>query len=193
MSTIRIAHANIPADAYRPIPDHVLLHAHDEDTPRTAEGYAEALDQFDVGRHRRYQPRGGRTFCNIYVWDATRALGAEIPHWVDIATMEPAQMGANGAGETQANALILMLRARRWGWRPAGGGVAAQDAANAGTPTLVGWHNLRGIGHVAMLRPRTSGPQCVAQAGKVCGDAVPLAAAFGSAAAHVEWFVFAGR
>lgn len=52
---------------------------------RNAHTYNEVLNPFAVGNNPRYTPRGGNTSCNIFVWDATRAMGAEIPHWVDDA------------------------------------------------------------------------------------------------------------
>ena len=49
------------------------------------------IEQFDVENSARYTPHkhGGDTYCNIFVWDVTSALGAEIPHYVDAQTGAP--------------------------------------------------------------------------------------------------------
>jgi hypothetical protein len=51
---------------------------------RSPELYRAVIDQFQVGTAERYRPfRNGNTYCNIYVWDVTRAMGAEIPLYTD--------------------------------------------------------------------------------------------------------------
>jgi hypothetical protein len=42
------------------------------------------INQFAVENNARYLPvpNHGLTFCNIFSCDVTRAMGAEIPHWV---------------------------------------------------------------------------------------------------------------
>jgi hypothetical protein len=47
--------------------------------------YLEAVNQFGVESQchlARYRPTGFGTFCNIFVWDVSRAVGSELPHWV---------------------------------------------------------------------------------------------------------------
>ena len=118
--------------------------------------YDAVLDQFDVGRNPRYARRDGNTYCNIFAWDATRAMGAEVPHWVS-------------GHELDANSLHRWLgnEGGRTGWRR----VNAQEAqaqANLGRPTLATWYNPGGIGHVAMVRPGAVTPEgpTIAQAGR---------------------------
>ena len=88
-------------------------------THRSRENYNAVLDYFNVGnslgdkvkdhkrlendRYRRIDPR---TWCNIYVHDVTRAMWANIPHWV-------------GKSELSANRTVRWLdsdQGRKNGW-----------------------------------------------------------------------------
>lgn len=137
---------------------------------RSAELYTEVLDQFAVGDNVRYaqnQQGKGETYCNIFVWDATKAMGVEIPHWVD-GNGNPTAVAATGSRELSANGVVGWLNQHgpSNGWRVVGA-EEAQQLANQGKPTVAGWSNPRGIGHVAMVRPGemgANGPR-IAQAG----------------------------
>ena len=48
---------------------------------RSAYHYFKVIEQFEVESSPRYEP-GKKTYCNIFAWDVTRAMGAEIPHWL---------------------------------------------------------------------------------------------------------------
>ncbi len=129
--------------------------------------YDQVLNQFGVGSNPRYRPRGGNTYCNIFVWDATRSMGAEIPHWVD-QSGRPAGVGAAGAWEMDANDTNRWLnnQGAAAGWRKVSA-AEAQRHANSGSPAVVSWKNPGGIGHIGMVRPgelTTRGP-AMAQAG----------------------------
>jgi WXG100 family type VII secretion target len=136
---------------------------------RDARVYDVVIDQFAVGRNKRYdknQQNKGETYCNIFVWDTTRAMGAEIPHWVnDQGNPVPQGQGR----ELSANGSIRWLETHgaERGWSV----VTAQDAqqmANQGKPVVATYENPGGIGHVAMVRPGeyslAEGPR-IAQAG----------------------------
>ncbi len=130
--------------------------------------YDQVLNQFGVGSNPRYRPRGGNTYCNIFVWDATRAMGAEIPHWVD-RNGNAARVGAPGAWEMDANDTNRWLhnQGAANGWRRVSAS-QAQAHANSGAPAVVSWKNPGGIGHIGMIRPGTvtnRGP-ALAQAGR---------------------------
>ncbi|MBS1151852.1 MAG: Muramidase (flagellum-specific) [Myxococcaceae bacterium] len=117
--------------------------------------YDDVVNQFAVGVNLRYARRDGNTYCNIFVWDVTKAMGAEIPHWV------------NGR-ELDANSCNSWLRSQgaAHGWKQLSAS-EAQAAANRGQPAVASWNNPVGIGHIAMVRPGTindSGPAS-AQAG----------------------------
>ncbi len=132
---------------------------------RSAADYNNVINQFAVGSNPRYTPRGGNTYCNIFVWDVTRAMGAEIPHWVD-ANGAPTRVG--GGRELNANATSdwLHQHGAQHGWRKVSA-AEAQRLANEGHPAVASWKNPGGIGHIAMVRPgeiNANGPT-IAQAG----------------------------
>jgi LysM repeat protein len=132
--------------------------------------YSQLINQFAVGDNPRFLAGQGQTYCNIFVWDVTRAMGAEVPHWVDAAG-DIAAPGALGAFEININAGVTWMRnhgAPRHGWQsvtPA----QAQDSANQGKVAVVMWKNETGAhGHTAVVRPGSvdgNGP-ATAQAGR---------------------------
>ncbi len=141
---------------------------------RSAENLRAIIDQFDVENAGRYVPRDGYTFCNIFLWDVTSALGCEIPHYVDPDTGEPMTYpDVSGAMELNSNRTLgwLLSKGGEYGWRE----VTAEDAqnsANAGLPAVGVYENPGGIGHVQVVCPsedglydESKGP-AVAQAGR---------------------------
>lgn len=129
--------------------------------------YAQVINQFAVGDNPRYARRNGNTYCNIYAWDVTRAMGAELPHWRR-HDGTPAQPFEQGAYEMNANGTARWLNqhGERYGWRQ----VSAEEAqahANRGAPAVAIRENPGGIGHVAVVRPgeMTDRGPCIAQAG----------------------------
>jgi hypothetical protein len=149
------------------------------------------IQQFKVAVNLRHLPKEGNTYCNIFVWDVTKALGAEIPHWVR-DNGEPCPVGRGR--ELDANAVVLWLREHGpdYGWHPANT-EGALTAANQGKPTVAVWLNEGGIGHVAMVRPGQPDPEKgvpIAQAGAVNFDDGYLVDGFGTeAAGAVEYYV----
>ncbi|MBZ4423253.1 peptidoglycan-binding protein [Myxococcus sp. RHSTA-1-4] len=138
---------------------------------RNADTYNQVINQFGVGVNPRYTPRDSSgdgvkdTFCNIFLWDVTRAMGAEIPHWVD----GNGNSVAPGKGrEMNANATVdwMNKHGARNGWRKVSA-EEAQKMANAGHPTVALWKNPSGIGHVGVIRPGevTDRGPALAQAG----------------------------
>jgi LysM repeat protein len=132
--------------------------------------YSQLINQFAVGNNPRYLPDNGNTYCNIFAWDVSRAMGAEIPHWVDSAghIMSP---DAPNATEININGGINWMRSlgvTQFGFHAASP-QQAQDAANQGKLAVVMWKNTgSGHGHVAVVRPGTitdKGP-AIAQAGR---------------------------
>lgn len=140
---------------------------------RSAAMLEQVLEQFDVTTAKRYQPDKVRTWCNIFVWDATRALGCEVPHWYDVQTGEGLPVGRGS--EMTANRMVDYLDGGFGGWRK----VTPEDAvarASFGFPVILGWYNqYSGPGHVAMLLPDGT----VAQAGRKCLWRATVAKAFG--------------
>jgi len=122
---------------------------------RSPTTYRQVVEMLDVARNARYQPKPGATFCNIFLWDATKANGCEIPHWVY-------------GHEHSANDVCDWLRHEgpANGWTSVDSG-HARVRANAGFPTVAAWKNPSGPGHVAVVLPSPDdGPTRIAQAGR---------------------------
>lgn len=125
------------------------------------------INQFAVGDNPRYARRNGNTYCNIYAWDVTRAMGAELPHWRR-HDGTPAEPFERGAYEMNANGTARWLNehGEQYGWRQVSA-AEAQAHANRGGPAVAIRENPGGIGHVAVVRPgeMTDRGPCIAQAG----------------------------
>lgn len=133
---------------------------------RSPARYEAVIDQFAVEknpRYRRNQQGKGETYCNIFVWDVTRAMGAEIPHWVDQEN-SPTVLGKGI--ELDANGAIQWLQTQE-SWKRVDP-KRAQNLANQGFPVMATWLNPGGVGHIAVVRPgqysSNEGP-AIAQAG----------------------------
>jgi hypothetical protein len=134
---------------------------------RDVKTYNYVLDQFAVGVNPRYAHAKGATWCNIYLWDVTRAMGAEIPHWVD-KSGNPVAVGQGNELSANATNAWLHKYGSRFGWQKVTLDQAV-TAANMGCPAVVSWKNPGGHGHVAMIRPSqpTSQGPWMAQAGRI--------------------------
>lgn len=126
---------------------------------RSPDNYLAALRQFEVETNPRYvrghdnDPKNGEeTYCNIFLWDVTKAMSCEVPHWIDPATGVECPMG-KGA-ELSANGVCdwFSSHALSNGWMECGE-IKARARASSGFPTVVLWKNIRGIGHVGMVLP----------------------------------------
>ena len=131
--------------------------------------YSQLINQFAVGNNQRHLPDNGNTYCNIFAWDVSRAMGAEIPHWIDNSG-NVAAPHAPHASEININGGITWMRGHgvtQFGFHSCTP-PQAQDAANQGKLAVVMWKNDAGHGHVAVVRPGTvtdKGP-AIAQAGR---------------------------
>lgn len=138
-----------------------------EQGSRDPEQYAAVIDRFDVDGHRRYDYEHSNTYCNIFAWDVTKAMGVEIPHWYDENSGLETPLGEGI--EMSANRMDAWFDAHgaEHGWR----GISAAEAAIAaasGHPTLALWRNPNPSrsGHVALIRPESEpGELLIAQAG----------------------------
>ena len=129
------------------------------------------IDQFMVASNTRYKRTSSATYCNIFAWDVTSALNAEIPHW--IKNNAPAEPGASGAHELTANATYNWLRdyGGGYGWYTVSA-KQAQERANSGYPTVAVWKNPTGkSGHIAVVRPEGSGYYYSSSKGPVIAQA----------------------
>lgn len=137
---------------------------------RSADAYNSVLDQFGVQANPRYAERGGNTYCNVFVRDATRAMGCEIPpnKAEDMTRWLQQQGPANGWKEVSPD--------------------EAQRLANEGKPAVAAYlGNDSEPGHVAMIRPRQEGDTTaivIAQAGAKNDNYMPLREGFGSREVH---------
>ncbi len=154
---------------------------------RSADAYNSVIDQFSVDNNPRYARREGNTYCNIFAWDVTRAMGAEIPHWVDGAG-NPTGVGQGRELDANGGHRWLEQHGPRHGWREVSA-AEAQALANQGHPTVASWNNPGGIGHIAVVRPGEDngrGP-AIAQAGASNFNNGHVRDSFGNA--PVKYFV----
>lgn len=129
---------------------------------RSPEALRAVIDQFDVVNSERYRPgRNNTTYCNIFVWDVTSALGCEIPHYVDSLTGEPRTYpDITGAYELDANGVYdwLLDHGQEYGWREVTA-EEAQNSANEGYPVVAAMSkkSTNGVGHVQIVCPSEDG------------------------------------
>ncbi|TDN39151.1 LysM peptidoglycan-binding domain-containing protein [Hymenobacter sp. UV11] len=146
--------------------------------------YNEVIDQLAVGYNPRYLPGEGCTYCNIFVWDVTRALDCPMPHWImpDGAIAAPLQAGASEITINGGAAWMREYGVKNYGWQPADA-ATAQQFANEGKVAIAIWANpTGGHGHTVVVRPgaiTAQGP-AIAQAGSVNFNYGHLANGFGS-------------
>jgi hypothetical protein len=164
-------------DGVHPVPGTISTNRQDYIKPplinapgaRDRSTYSQLIDQFAVGNNPRYKPGDGKTYCNIFVWDVTRAMGAEIPHWVDNHGNIAVPFGS-GANEININGGVDWMKnhgVEDHGWQSVTA-QQAQDAANDGRLAVVLWKNQTGgHGHTAVVRPGelTTKGAAIAQAG----------------------------
>ena len=151
---------------------------------RSPEQYRVIVSQFEVEKLKRYQPQAGKTFCNIFVWDVTAAMGCEIPHWYNDVG-EPVPVGRGR--EMTANDMRDWLKKEgpTYGWEPCSS-VGAVEHASEGRPTVAVWKNAGGTGHCAVVLP--GGGLHIAQAGATCFFDRSIQAGFGSHTPAVEYY-----
>lgn len=125
---------------------------------RSALAYNDVIKQFNVETNSRYTPyKNGSTYCNIYVWDVTTAMGAQIPHRVD-SNGDIAEPGTKNVKYMTANSMYDWLggKGKEYGWKE----VSAEEAqkyANMGCPAVTTWKNPKGHGHIQMVVPSKDG------------------------------------
>ena len=165
---------------------------------RSPELYRAVIDQFQVETAERYRPfRNGNTYCNIYVWDVTRAMGAEIPLYTDPATGEPRYYpDTKGAKSMGAIAMDQWLATRgpAYGWREVDA-ETAQMYANQGHPAVT---TAGSLGHVQIVCPSKDGGfdtvrgVTIAQAGRIVTNYTHISSIYGGNAlnSNVRYWVY---
>lgn len=151
-------------DGMHPAPGTVVTNKADYNNPplsnavanRQANIYDQIINQFAVGNNPRYARDGNGTYCNIFVWDVTRAMSCEIPHWIN-SQGDTAQPHASHSNEININAGVdwmLHFGITQHGWQ-APSAQTAQNHANLGKPAVAMYKNPSPThhGHTAIVRP----------------------------------------
>jgi len=165
---------------------------------RSPELYRAVINQFQVETAERYRPfRNGNTYCNIYVWDVTSAMGAEIPLYTDPATGQPRYYpDTRGAKSMGAIAMEQWLSTcgPAYGWREADA-ETAQMYANRGKPAVT---TAGSLGHVQIICPSRDGKfdkirgVTVAQAGRIVTNYTNISSIYGSSSLNnkVRYWIY---
>jgi len=169
---------------------------------RSAALYRAVIDQFSVETNPRYavNKRGKNdTYCNIFMWDVTRAMGAEIPHYVNPDTLEPMYYpNVKGARELNANGIYDWLGkvGGQYGWVQVTA-EQAQNLANQGKPVVTAMRNNSGHGHVQVVCPSKDGvydPErgvTIAQAGRNLYNYAPITRVYRASLPRVVYYAHA--
>ncbi|WP_065753405.1 hypothetical protein [Bradyrhizobium paxllaeri] len=122
----------------------------------------------DKAAHRRYKPRNGLTFCNIYAHDYCILAGVYLPRvWWTPGAIERLARGEkveplidNTIMEMRANALFRWLRdfGPRFGWRQTSTLTKLQQEANIGAVGLIVARRKQDgkSGHIVAVVPETN-------------------------------------
>lgn len=125
----------------------------------------------DKSSHKRYQPHGGLTFCNIYVHDYCHLAGCYLPRvWWSPAAIEALAQGktvepllGKTIDEQRANDLFRWLRdfGLRFGWRQTGTLTKLQTEVNQGAIGLIVARRVIDgrSGHIVAVVPETADHQ----------------------------------
>jgi len=162
--------------------------------------YRRVIDQFSVETNPRYEVnKNGRndTYCNIFMWDVTRAMGAEIPHYIDPDTKTPMYYpDVKGARQLTANGIYDWLHecGGNYGWYEVGP-KQAQALANQGRPAVAALrNNSGGHGHVQVVCPSRDGKYdasrgvTIAQAGRNLTSYTPITSIYRKSLPRVSYF-----
>ena len=157
--------------------------------------YRAVIDQFDVENSERYSTEKGSTYCNIFVWDVTSAMGAEIPHYYNAETGNPMTYSDAGANEMTANAMYKWLHqyGEQHGWFEVSA-EEAQTLANDGHPVVTALYKSSGHGHVQVVCPSKDGEYneelgvTIAQAGRNLHNYCYITDIYNASLSRVSYF-----
>ena len=172
----------LPLEFWRPTTPVVTSNEDD----RSPERYTSVINQFRVETAARYRPgRDGFTYCNIYVWDVTTAMGAELPHYTDPHTGEPRYYpDIKGAKSMLAREVDKWLKTYgpTYGWRQVDA-ETAQMHANEGRPAVASGGTLDHISMVCPSKDRGFDPVrgvTIAQAGGKVSSYMYISGVYGA-------------
>ncbi len=166
---------------------------------RSPELYRAVIEQFAVHENPRYevnQKGKDDTYCNIYMWDVTKAMGAEIPHHTNKYTGEPSNRSDPDYMSMNANRISDWLNTYgpQYGWHEVSP-EQAQYMANQGQPAITIWKNEDGAhGHCQVVSPSTNGAYdpvkgvAVAQAGRTLTDYTYVTNIYNASLPEVQYF-----
>jgi hypothetical protein len=186
------ARAILPTEFWRP----AVPAIRSDENNRSPELYNAVISQFRVETAERYRPfRNDATYCNIFFWDVTCAMGAEIPHYTDYETGEPRYYpdvkGAKGMLAVEIDKWLKEYGAD-YGWHEVDA-ETAQRYANEGKPAVTTGGSLD---HVQVVCPSRNGEfdpirgVTVAQAGSRVTSYSYISAIYGAdAMGKVSYFV----
>jgi len=176
--------ATLPVEFWRPTTPVITSSAGE----RNPELYRSVINQFRVETAERYKPfRDGATYCNIFMWDVTSAMGAEIPHYTDPQTGEPRYYpDIKNAASMTARAIDEWLGAygTAYGWREVNA-ETAQRYANEGKPAVT---TAGTLDHVQVVCPSKDGEYdpirgvAIAQAGRIVTNYTHISSIYSSSA-----------
>ncbi|MDD4074827.1 MAG: hypothetical protein PHC80_01915 [Eubacteriales bacterium] len=166
---------------------------------RSAALYRAVVDQFNVENNARYQPRDGSTYCNIFQWDVTKAMGAEIPHHTNANTGAPTTKDDPDVRYMNANRISDWLNSlgEKYGWYEVSA-EQAQRLANQGHPAVTIWkNNSGGHGHCQVVVPSEDGTYdpvkgvAIAQAGRRLFNNAYITNVYSASLPEVQYFAHA--
>lgn len=150
----------------------------------TVKKIQDTIKNLKVTETSRYQPRDGKTWCNIFTMDYCKKMGVPLPEWLDfnkdgkiddyLDANEATRWlkGTYDKGDTKEGPDM--------GWKT----VSAEESvrlANSGKVVIAGWENPSGIGHMAVVRPESTPDNIrIAQAGAKNFENGTLAQGFGN-------------
>ncbi len=168
---------------------------------RSPQAYKSIIEQFNVETNGRYTTNKqgvGDVYDNIFTWDVTKAMGAEIPHYISEKTSDPALSTDEGIAELDANDTNdwLNIHGSRFGWQKVSAS-EAQAYANLGMPAVTSYKNLDGgSGQLQVVTPSQDGKYdeqkgvTIAQAGSNSYNYAHITKVFGDGRLNqVEYFV----
>lgn len=165
--------------------------------------YRQVIDQFSVSTNPRYMPNKkgtGDTYCNIFLWDVTSAMGAEIPHYTDWESGEAhTYPEVDDSKHMNANRIYdwLAETGPQYGWQEVSA-EQAQAAANEGRPAVTVWKNpTGGHGHCQVVCPSLDGGfntergVTIAQAGQTLHEYAYIDQVYSSRLPDVRYYAHA--
>lgn len=146
-----------------------------------AAGIVKILDWLDVGKtsHKRWQGGGGKTFCNVYVYDVCDTSGAYIPRvWWKSKAIADLQSGKKVVAqyditvhEMRANYIFswLLEYGGDFGWERVFDVDMLQAGANAGRLGIICAQrtNMEAPGHIQIIAPEHGANTAKRAGGKV--------------------------